>query len=895
MQDNESGILSPGVQRKPRTAGGLILPTTRDPTKVLTATEKVRGRLKELAGDLITTPAGLEIPAAPNKVMIVTGKKPYVPTDIEVIKYANKSEGVPAERSGSEMALAEFDLPFFLSNEVKKKLGNDSQAHPYLDEVATNIEKLPHFRSARPSSDKGRYSSEVLQRGTIQTGYYDINQGKRVERTVTKPGPLEAAAIVMTKLLQEPSFHNELGNRVIVCLSELMKNYRTETKSGLELPEMPDFVRSLSNTLDILGAQTHSRRHIYDLLSQIVISPELGTEIIDRMDKFEDLDHPLAYQLTLSIAQANPEASWIKLQQERRRVLLEQLKGSNQDVFDNYNDLFHQSRRLVIAGDLLSIEPGRVGMEIEYGIKEDSPPSDKNLPVSWSNGRDYRNGEIRRSGNHLKHDEGYRESLVPLSKWFLDSHSRPDSLHLHFDLQLHPHKPYLGGLYELGRSHGKPNVYKNDLGTWEIRGNAIPRVGDILQPARIEDLIEMYLQTTKTETIKSTSSKIKPNGSAISYSKLIFGHIASYLPTAEGRLALLMSLHDPRTLRAVNPMAFAQTYDDTSLKDIATLSRLESNLPSHQMMVNLLKIAGETQFGKGWLQVDPRVDESQEQAFIRKAMESSDPLNFAKEVEEMYSVTQIENKLQVGQQLTNTDLNFLYGVDKKDHPDERNPRIKVIRSKRNLEKDMAIIFGCSQDQIAHRASEINANTKAYVGPLERDIFLRLPEQVNHIYTSFPEGGEIQKDKLTIGGMPKSDLERVVTTGRFHASSYASSMMRNRDFTTLQNPETIDTVRLKVSDLGFTDYPTTDELFKRAQFFGLELCPAETGPHLRLKDANQPLNEWYYIAMKPIPDSDGDPDVFKLGHIEAGLWLDDDWTNPDRRWFLGDGLVFRLRK
>lgn len=476
----------------------------------------------------------------------------------------------------------------------------------------------------------------------------------------------------------------------------------------------------------------------------------------------------------------------------------------------------------------------------------------------------------------------------------MDNRSRPDSLHIHLDRQLHPHGPYLGRLYELGKSHGKHNVHENDIGTWEIRGNAIPRAGDVLQPARIEDLIEMYLQATKIETIKSTSSKIKPNGSTISYSKLIFGHIASYLPTAEGRLALLMSLHDPRTLRAVNPMAFAQTYDDTSLKGIATLSRHESNLPSHQMMVNLLKIAGETQFGKGWLQVDPRVDESQEQAFIRKAMESSDPLNFAKEVEEMYSVTQIENKLQAGQQLTSTDLNFLYGVDERDHPRERNPRIKVIRSLRNQEEDMAIIFGCSRDQIAHRAGEINGNTRAYVGLLERDIFLRLPEQVNYIYTSFPEG-KIQKNKLAIGGMPESDLERAVTTGRFHASSYALSMMKNKDFITNPQSEEITTIRLKVSDLGFTGYPTTDELFKRAQSFGLELCPPETGPHLRLKDTNQPLNEWYYVAMKQITVSDGHPSVFKLWHNEDGLWLAGHWAGPDSEWTPEDRFVFRLRK
>jgi len=893
MQDSELGILSPGVQREQRTAGGLILPTTRDPTKVLATIEKVRDRLKELAGDLMTTSAGLEIPAAPNKVMIVTGKKPYVPTDIkEVIKYANKSEGVPAKRSGSEMALAEFDLPLFLSKEVKKKLGNDFQANPYLAEVATNIEKLPHFRSARPSSDKGRYSSEVLQRSTIQTGYYDITQGKRVERTVIKPGPLETAAIVMTKLLQEPSFHNELGNRVIVCLSKLMKNYRTETKSGLELPEMPDLVHSIAESISILSTRNESRLQLYDILSQIRISPALAAEVIEKMDKHKDLDHPLAYKLTLIIAEKDPYHPWIKTQGERRSRLLTQLNGSSQDLFDMYGELKRQSGGLVFSGDIIHPLDGKVGMEIEYGLKQNTAVNEQLLHKDWANGRGGDNGEIRRSSNALKYDGAYRRSLIDLTEWLRDEATHISSLHIHYDMLKHPHKPDLGNLYQsVGRGI---TLRKNELDTWEIRGMLPPLFRGSLQPARISDVVELYLHAT-TEVKGYATPKITVHeGDKPPIDRLIFGYVAGCIPSSEGRLALLMALHTPFMMQGVNPFAFVSSYDRGSIPAIlAAAKNAHIDGDTRSPFIHLLEIAYATNFGEGWLPVNRSVDESQEQAFIRNVMESSSPLNSARKVTEMYFVTQIEDKLRAGQQLTNTDLNFLYEVNKKDHPYERNPRIKAIRSRRNLEEDMAIIFGCSQDQIAHRASEINENTRAYVGPLERDIFLRLPEQVNHIYTSFPEGEEIQRDKLAIGGMPKSDLEGAVTTGRFHTDSYALNMMRNRDFTTLQNPETIDTVQLKVGDFGFTDYPTTDELFKRAQSFGLELCPAETGPHLRLKDTNQPLNKLYCIAIKPFINSDGNPRVFELEYNGDGLWLFGSWTG--HYWNFNIRWVFRVRK
>ena len=551
-------------------------------------------------------------------------------TKEEVVHSAQTVDAPARRRPQSEIVLADYNLPQFLAREISNKYDKKSGIEPDLmQEVIVQVDSLSSHKPKdevreQTASKLIRRPKETIARRNKTVEYYDKAADTKQKRTTSQPGALETAALTIVDLLQEPEFNGELGDKALVCLSELLYRYRAQTDQGFELPEMPDLVQHLTGALDVLGEQTHSRGHIYDLLSQFAISPKLGSEIMEKMDKFEDLDHSLAYQITLSIAQANPEASWIKLQHERRKVLLEKLKGSNQEVFDQYDDLLRQSKHLVIAGDLLSVEPGKVGMEVEYGIKG-SLPSDKNLPKSWSSGQDHINGEVRRSDDYLNHDEVYRESLVGLSKWFVDNHSRPDSLHIHLDRQLHPHKPYLGGLYELGRSHGKSNVHESDMNTWEIRGNAIPRAGDILEPARIEDLIEMYLQATQVDTIESTSQKIQPNDSEISYSKLIFGHIASCLPSEEGRLALLMSLHDPRTLRAVNPVAFAQTYDEASLTNIAVLARLESDLPAHQINVNLLQIAGEAQFGKGWLQINKGVDESPEQAFIREAM--NNPLN----------------------------------------------------------------------------------------------------------------------------------------------------------------------------------------------------------------------------------------------------------------------------
>jgi len=104
----------------------------------------------------------------------------------------------------------------------------------------------------------------------------------------------------------------------------------------------------------------------------------------------------------------------------------------------------------------------------------------------------------------------------------------------------------------------------------------------------------------------------------------------------------------------------------------------------------------------------------------------------------------------------------------------------------------------------------------------------------------------------------------------------------------------------VKDLGFAQNPTTDELYAKAKELGLELCPAETGPHLRLKyeevfKREQPMNEYLRVAMKQITGSGGNPRVFIVRRSGGGFWLGGDWAGPAGRWSLGDEFVFRFRK
>ncbi len=279
-----------------------------------------------------------------------------------------------------------------------------------------------------------------------------------------------------------------------------------------------------------------------------------------------------------------------------------------------------------------------------------------------------------------------------------------------------------------------------------------------------------------------------------------------------------------------------------------------------------------------------------------KLAELPDGKSYEKRLHDMQLLTTIERKSKRGEPLSKDDLHFLYELDV---PIEgfgyrRDPRIEELHKERNTEEDMLVIFECTREEIAHVPSQINENTKAYVGQLEPGIFQRLPESLKHVYTSFPEK-KMRRENVEIGGKSAEQLVRELEQAGINISQYAKSMLKNSEFVPGKNPEEATLIRLTVADLGFKSSATTDQIYERAQILGLELCPPDTGPNYRLKYRSQPLGEWFYMGMKQITDSDGGPLVFKLEHRGGGLWLHGAWAEPGDAWRPDSGFVFRLRK
>lgn len=270
---------------------------------------------------------------------------------------------------------------------------------------------------------------------------------------------------------------------------------------------------------------------------------------------------------------------------------------------------------------------------------------------------------------------------------------------------------------------------------------------------------------------------------------------------------------------------------------------------------------------------------------------------YRKKSADMKHLTVLAQKHENDEPFTKDDLVFLYEIHStiEGFGYQRDPRIDELRNGRNVEKDMLTIFECTKDQIAHVPSEITQNTKAYVGQLEPGIFQKLPETLEHVYTSFPDK-KIRRENVEVGGKSAEQLIAELEAADINFSDYARSMLLNkREFIPAEHAEDMTLIHLTVADLGFRTAATTDQIYERAQKLGLELCPPDTGPNYRLYYCNQPLGEWFSIGMKQIAGSLGLPGVFSLERDDDGLWVSDYWAKPDSEWDPDHAFVFRLRK
>lgn len=89
-------------------------------------------------------------------------------------------------------------------------------------------------------------------------------------------------------------------------------------------------------------------------------------------------------------------------------------------------------------------------------------------------------------------------------------------------------------------------------------------------------------------------------------------------------------------------------------------------------------------------------------------------------------------------------------------------------------------------------------------------------------------------KLGTGPKTADEFRRLLGEGGFRLSNRASDILGKPAFKVADEETEIDLVKVTAAELGFKKGARRDQIYERAQKLGLELCPAEVGPQLRLQ-------------------------------------------------------------
>ena len=146
-------------------------------------------------------------------------------------------------------------------------------------------------------------------------------------------------------------------------------------------------------------------------------------------------------------------------------------------------------------------------------------------------------------------------------------------------------------------------------------------------------------------------------------------------------------------------------------------------------------------------------------------------------------------------------------------------------------------------------------------------------------------------KLGSGLKTADDFRRSLKDNGFKLGDWANDILGKPAFTVATEETEIDLVVVTVAELGFKNGATREQIYARAKERGLDLCPAEVGPQLRLQYKDQPTGEWLVIGMEPITFSVGSLLLFHVERAGVGLWLRSDYDGFGSVWSAGRRWVF----
>jgi hypothetical protein len=136
------------------------------------------------------------------------------------------------------------------------------------------------------------------------------------------------------------------------------------------------------------------------------------------------------------------------------------------------------------------------------------------------------------------------------------------------------------------------------------------------------------------------------------------------------------------------------------------------------------------------------------------------------------------------------------------------------------------------------------------------------------------------------------LIQTTTDAGFKIGDWAKDVLNSEMFALSSVERDVNLVKITPKELGFADGAHRIDIYKKAQELGLELCPLEVGPQLRLQYVDQPYLESLQIGMEPQKDLEGHESEFRVVNgVDHCLWLVGDHKHPDDFWGPNEPFIF----
>jgi hypothetical protein len=128
-------------------------------------------------------------------------------------------------------------------------------------------------------------------------------------------------------------------------------------------------------------------------------------------------------------------------------------------------------------------------------------------------------------------------------------------------------------------------------------------------------------------------------------------------------------------------------------------------------------------------------------------------------------------------------------------------------------------------------------------------------------------------RITLGGYKGvNSLRNALDAARVRIGDSADEILGRPAFHVSPEKSDVDLVVVSVAELGFPSGAPLADIHRRAGELGLELCPAEVAPLLRLAYTNQPMGEFLNVAMRPIATYAGELVALSIANAGTGPLL-----------------------